>query len=197
MPKINLIFEQRQLAKAGERKTRLFFFAFAGTASLAAVGFATLLFLTEAGRGEQASLMANAQKVKPLVEELETVNSEASKLAPRVKTLEDARVATDRWNHVLDQLTTATPTETWLTSIRAEQPDPKKPILITFAGMTTKQERIGDFMLKLQENEDLTGVNFKYSQEKPVTLGSQLEFQVEASLVGTAPEEKTAKKEEE
>jgi Tfp pilus assembly protein PilN len=186
MPNINLIQEQRLAIKRLEQKTRLFFLCFAATTAISVLSWGTLLVMTERASSDEAALKQKVDRVQPIIEETDAVKAEYAKTAPRFTTLTDARKMTDKWNIVLDHLTSQTPGQTWLTAVRASQPDAKSPILINFAGMTIRQELVGEFMLRMQQCQDLEAVNLKFSQEKQVTNGSQLEFQIEASLKDTA-----------
>jgi hypothetical protein len=61
-------------------------------------------------------------------------------------------------------------------------------VLVSFIGLSVKQELIGEFILRLQGCTDLSNVNLKFSQEKNVTLGRQLEFEVTSEIEGTVEE---------
>lgn len=189
MPLINLIQDQRLASKKNERAARVFFLSFATVATLSVLSLGTLLVMSEAASNEVSDLRAKAQEVQPIVDEVEMTNREFSKLAPRVTTLTGAQETSTRWNRVLDHLAVHTPTETWLTILRASQSDPKNPVLLTFQGLSKRQELIGEFILRLQGASDLTNVGLKYTQEKPVQAGSQLEFEVNADLNGTVEEQ--------
>jgi len=188
MPLINLIQEQRLTVKKNEKVTRLFFMAFAGTGVLSVMTLGGLLFMTESASSEESTLRAKAQEVQPLLDQIQATNTDYGKLAPRLKTLEDAQEATTRWNRVLEHMSSQTPSETWLTQMRATQGDPKSPITVSFMGMSSRQELIGEFILRLQQLPDLLNVALKYSQEKNAQYGRQLEFEVSADLDGTIEE---------
>lgn len=188
MPLINLIQEQRLAEKKNEQAARLFFMTFAASAVFSIVGLGFLTYLRESAEGEQAALKAKAQELKPTLDEIDSNLGEYAKLAPRVKTLEDAQETTNRWNRIMAHLSTQTPTETWLTQIRAFQSDPKQPVQVSFIGLSTKQELIGEYILRLQGCADLLNVGLKFSQEKNVQLGRQLEFEVSADIDGTVEE---------
>lgn len=188
MPLINLIQEQRLAARKNEQQARFFFMAFAGSAALSVVALGFLTFLRESAESEQSSLKAKALKLQPLVDEIAKHQADYGKLAPRVTTLTDAQETTNRWNRVLAHLSTQTPTETWLTQMRASQPDLKQPVQISFIGLSSRQELIGEFILRMQGSPDLKDVGLKFSQEKNVQFGSQLEFEVSAGLDGTIEE---------
>jgi Tfp pilus assembly protein PilN len=188
MPLINLIQEQRLAARKNEQQARFFFMAFAGSAALSVVALGFLTFLRESAESEQSSLRAKAQKLQPMLDEIAKHQAEYGKLAPRVTTLTDAQETTNRWNRVLAHLSTQTPTETWLTQMRASQPDLKQPVQISFIGLSSRQELIGEFILRMQGSPDLKDVGLKFSQEKNVQFGAQLEFEVSAGLDGTIEE---------
>ncbi len=188
MPLINLIQDQRLAAKKNERASRLFFMSFATVGALSLLSFGSLLIMKESAENEASDLRAKAQEIQPIVDEVEATNQEYSKLAPRVTTLTGAQETTTRWNRVLDHLAVHTPTETWLTSLRAMQTDPKAPVTVNFFGLSKRQELIGEFILRLQGSDDLANVGLKYTQEKPAATGSQLEFEVMGELEGTVEE---------
>lgn len=189
MPLINLIQDQRLAAKKNERAARVLFMSFATVATLTVLSNGFLLVLKESAANEASDFRAKAQKIQPIVDEVNMTNSEYGKLAPRVTTLTGAQETTSRWNRVLEHLAVHTPTETWLTAVRASQTDPKNPVAISFLGMSTRQELIGEFILRLQGSTDLGNVGLKFTQEKPAQIGSQLEFEVNAELEGTVEEQ--------
>ena len=188
MPLVNLIQEQRLAAARAERKTRVLFFSFVGSvvASVFAVG--AISFRTDQLKREEAQLLALAARLKPLKGQIAKADAEKAKLTPRLKTLEDAQVATNRWSNVLRHLSTNTPARTWLTSIRSKvETDPTKPIEISLVGMSAAQEPVGEFMLRTQNAEDLEAVNLRYTQEKATAGGGKaIEFEVAAQIVGSA-----------
>lgn len=188
MPLINLIQDQRLAAKKNERTARVLFVSFATVATVSVLASGFLLVLKESAANEASDLKAKAQQVQPILDEVEATNREYGKLAPRVTTLTGAQETTTKWNRVLDHLAVQTPTETWLTTMRANQSDPKNPVAITFQGLSKRQELIGEFILRLQGSPDLANVGLKYTQEKPAQIGSQLEFEVNAELEGTVEE---------
>ncbi len=188
MPLINLIQEQRLAARKNERTASLFFMTFAVSAALSVVALGFLTFLKESAESDQSGLRVKAQKLQPMLDEIDKHAGEYGKLAPRVTTLENAQETTNRWNRVLAHLSTQTPTETWLTQIRASQPDLKSPVQIAFIGLSSKQELIGELILRLQGSTDLLNVGLKFSMEKPVQMGRQLEFEISAGLDGTVEE---------
>lgn len=186
MPLINLIQEQRLTTRRLERKTRAFFLAFVATSVGSAGAFGLVSFAVENLRTEEARLNNQLRKNEPLVVKIEENAKEVGKLEPRLKTLEDAQLVTARWGRLLQHVSTQTPSETWLTALRAVGSDPAKPISISFVGVSTSQAAIGEFMQRLQNSADLENVNLKYSQEKLATNVRAVEFEIAADVAGTA-----------
>ncbi len=188
MPLVNLIQEQRLATARGERKTRVLFFSFVGSvvASVFAVG--AISFQTDRLHSEEARLLALAARLKPLKGQIARAEAERARLAPRLKTLEDAQAATNRWSNILQHLATNTPSQTWLTNIRSKvESDPTKPIELSLIGMSAAQQPVGEFMLRTQNSRDLEAVNLRYTQEKVTASGaSAIEFEVAAAIVGSA-----------
>jgi len=196
MPLINLIQEQRQEAKRNETRARVFFMSFIGTTavSLAAVGF--LMFQNEMLGSQESDLKARAQKMQPLVHRIESNKADYADLEPRLRTLEGAQLVTGRWSRILEHLTKQTPDQTWLTAIRCIASDPTKPVSVTFAGLSNRQELIGDFILRLQGCPDLTNTSLHFTQEKQVVNGRNIEFEIVSDIDGTADEVKEEIKKE-
>jgi Tfp pilus assembly protein PilN len=193
MPYINLIEEQRLAIRANERSARTFFVVFVSVlvASAGAYGFFT--FQAESLAGQAAEVEAQNQKNAPLVKEIEANQKLIAELTPRLSTLTDAQLMTDRWNRLLKHLTMQTPNSAWLTGMRCTFSDPLKPIEISFNGAAEAQAPIGEFMLRLQNLPDLENVNLKYTNEKLIATQTATEFEIGADIVDTA--EKKVKEE--
>ena len=71
MPLINLIQEQRLSSRREERRGRLFFMSFVGSAVASAAAFGFLLFQTDSASAEVAKLEAQAQRMAPLLDEID------------------------------------------------------------------------------------------------------------------------------
>jgi Tfp pilus assembly protein PilN len=187
MPFVNLIHEQRVAAERADRKSKLFFLAFVAVMISSAGGFAVISFKNKNVHDEEAALQAQIERAKPLIAQTKANNLLKEGLTPRLSTLEDAQGDTTRWNRVLTYLTTQTPPQAWLTSLRCQSADPKKPVQITFQGVAMSQEPVGETILRLQNSPDLGNVQLSYTQEKLIQQTKTTEFQVNADLVGTAP----------
>ena len=194
MPLINLIQEQRLAKKRNEAKARSFFFVFAGTAVASVAAYGYFLLQTESLGREKAQIEAQIQKNAPLVKQIEEYDAEFAKLSPRLKTLEDAQTVSGRWGRILTHLSHQTPKATWLTAMRVMAADATKPISLSVQGVSPGQEPISEFIMRLQNLNDLENVSLKYSQEKVIQMTKAVEFEVSSDIVGTAepkPKEET------
>lgn len=190
MPLINLIQEEKLAERRLERQVRVYFFGFVGTGIAGVGAFGFLLYLSDTLQGEEGRLKAQAQKVAPQLKAIEESEKRYSELSPRVKTLVDAQAMTSRWDRILTHLSVNTPQDTWLTGLRTSQSDPEKPIEIAFVGISSLQERVGEYMLRLQNCPDLASVNLRFTQEKLTTNGRGIEFDIGSHVAGTAKEKK-------
>lgn len=190
MPYINLIEEQRLAIKANERMARTFFAVFVGILVAGGGTYGFLTFSAEAVAGQAAEVQAQNQKNAPIEKEIEANQQLLAELTPRLATLTDAQVITDRWNHILTHLTMQTPSQAWLTGVRCQSSDPAKPIEISFNGVAEAQAPIGEYTMRLQNLPDLENVNLKYTNEKLVADKTGTEFEIGASIVDTS-EKKT------
>jgi Tfp pilus assembly protein PilN len=186
MPLINLIQEQRLQNQREESRTRLFFLTFVASACAGLGAFGFTLYQKESAASELARLQALNQKIAPLQKQIEDNQRAFGAMSPRVKTLEDAQAFTAKWDRILNHLLVQMPDSTWLTGIRCQAPDPTKPIEVGFLGMSADQQRVGEFILRLQNCPDLESVNLKQTVEKQVNEGNGIEFEVTGNVVGSA-----------
>lgn len=195
MPYINLIQEQKLTEKLGERQARLYFFGFVGALSVSLIGFGYLTFQADGLANDEARLKAKTQKQAPIVKDIEAAKKEFSAIGPKVVTLTGAQEMSAKWGRILTHLTQQTPPQTWLTQLRCAAVDPAKPITVAFSGLSGRQELVGEFILRLQGCTDLGNVALKFTQEKVVSSGRNIEFEINAEIPGT--EEKKDKPKEE
>lgn len=186
MPNINLIQEQRQIAKARERKTK---FALMGTLACGALCvMATAAFMLDAARLniKASALEQKKEEMKPLLEELKQNKQEVAQMQPRIKTLEEATNFTAKWGRVLDYITVNTPPDSWLLKLKAFHQDRTKPLIVTFNGVSLTHEAVGELILRLQASPEFEQVDLKYTQPKFSDNGQkQFEFEVDAAMAGT------------
>jgi Tfp pilus assembly protein PilN len=192
MPLINLIQEQRLAIKRDERTARTYFAVFAGAASGAIFVFGALAFACEQAQATESKLNSTRQKIAPMVHMIETNSQTEAALKPRLETLGNAQAMTERWAHILEHVSVQTPSESWLTGVRATSTDPSKPIVASFEGLATSQAPVSEFLFRLENSPDLNNVSLKFTQEKELGAVKQTQFQIDADVANTA-ESKPAK----
>ncbi len=185
MPFINLIAEQRMMARRAERRSRIAFMAFVGSVCTVVACFGVVFLMTETTAGEVGRLRAEVRKLEPIRKEIAQNREALSDMWARLTTLEDAQALTARWARILNHLSVQTPNTMWLTSIRSVSSEPSKPITASFQGLTGRLEPVGEFILRLQRCTDLQSVSLKYAQEKISPQGRGIEFEVSADVAGT------------
>lgn len=188
MPHINLIHEQRASIRRREAQARAGLLVFACSVGLTAIGSGFLLLQQQAARGEEDRLRAELRRLEPIAKQIEANGVEAGRLAPRVKTLEDARLATDRWRRILEHLAVNTPRETWLTYLRSTADDPTKPVEVKVSGMGMAQAPIGELLLRTQNCPDLENVTLGYTEERVTSNVKAIQFEFGANVTGTMPD---------
>jgi Tfp pilus assembly protein PilN len=197
MPLINLIQETQTDSRQRARKARAFFLAFAGIAVASVFGFGFLWIETDQVTREEESARRKVARLEPMVKTIDANAKELGILAPRLATLEDAQIATDRWIKILAHLSVNTPADIWLTNIRCVANDPTKPVTASFVGISTSQDSVANFLIRLQASPDLVNVNLKQTQEKLVNSQKAIEFEISAELAGTAETKPKAEGKEE
>lgn len=188
MPLINLIQEQRTGSRQRERQARVFFFAFMGITVVSVLGFGYLFLETERASRERSELGKQVARLEPMVKAISANQQQLSILAPKLTTLEDAQISTDRWTKILDHLSRNTPEEVWLTNIRCVANDVTKPVTMNITGISTSQDSVANFLIRVQACAELMNVNLKMTQEKLVDSKKAIEFEISAEIEGTAQE---------
>lgn len=188
MPFINLIEEQRISLKLEQRKARTALIACSLVGVFTVLGCGMLWLESEGLDSAIVKLEQDAAKVEPLMNEIQLANDGLAKMGPKMETLENAHEMTGKWNRILNHLTVQTPKELWLTGIRATGADVTKPIDVTFVGVGSELNKIGEYILRLQGCEELENVNLKFTQEKLVAKGMGIEFEITSGIAGTGEE---------
>lgn len=187
MPHINLIHEQRAAIRRREAQARAGLLVLAGSLGLTAIFSGIILVQSQMARGEEDRLRAELQRLAPIAKQIDLNAAETDRLAPRLKTLEDARKATGRWHRILEHLTVNMPKETWLAYLRSTADDPTKPVMVTVNGMATEQAPIGDLLLRTQNSADLENVALSYTEERVTDNKKAIQFEFMANVTGTQP----------
>ena len=186
MPFINLIQEHVIAGRRERKRARIALGCFAFSLVLAVGANGYCILQSEMLDGNIAELKKEADKHKAMLTQIDKNREEMLDLAPRLKTLSNAQVMTKRWATILDHLSKQTPPGAWLSAIRTTSSDPTKPLMLSFQGISTRQELVGEFMLRLQACAELENVNLKFTGEKIATHGKGIEFDISAELAGTA-----------
>jgi len=188
MAVINLIAQEQQLRRVAERKTRAMGFGWIVTGGLIGVGWAGLLMYAGTLTMQRAQIEEQMVKLRPTVQQLKQVQAEMNTLQPLIETLQNARKDTGRWQKLFQHLAQHTPDGCFLTGAElGKRSDPKKPMEITLKGIAENQQRVGEFMLRLNQHPELEQVRLDYTQERTLSeQQSAVEFQITAQVKGTA-----------
>lgn len=185
MPYINLIQEERNYRRRGERKARLYFHGCVGIAIAGALVNGLLWLAADNERNEQSRLRSVEARTRPMRDEIAANERLLNDMKPRFATLVQAQENTDRWLRILDGLTQAVPQDAYLLAIRSTNSDPNKPVAMKLTGMAASQGSVGLVMSDLQEFEDLTKVELKATQERETDGKLGIEFEFNCDVGGT------------
>jgi Tfp pilus assembly protein PilN len=186
MPFINLIQEHVIAGKRERKRARVALGCFVVAIAMATGANGYCILQSETLDSDIAELKKEADKHKTMLSQIDKNREEMLDLAPRLKILSNAQIMTKRWATVLDHLSKQTPPGTWLSAVRTQGSDPTKPLTLSFQGISTRQELVGEFMLRLQACAELENVNLKFTGEKIASHGKGIEFDISAELAGTA-----------
>ena len=196
MPLINLIETQILAKKREDSQLRISKFTFIGAAAFIGLSYFALVAQGVGLNSQQRDIEAKLKTLKPLQEQIDAFKKEESNLDPRLQTLQNARILTNRWANLMNHLSVNTPNDVWLTSFRSAATDVEKPIHITFNGVGRTQTDVSEMMMRTQNARDLEAVNLVGSQEKLFEKVSGIEFEMGGDIVGTAEKKKKALKDE-
>ncbi|MFM9874418.1 MAG: PilN domain-containing protein [Fimbriimonadaceae bacterium] len=190
---INLIQEQRIVARAKQKQVQIAGLATLTIGAVSVIGTVGL-FLDATRLNLQAGALEQKKlEIQPTLDELQANIDMLDEMKPRIDTLETARTDSTKWEDVLVYLTTNTPSDTWLTSVKAFKQDSSNPMVLTFNGVSTKQEHVGDFQYRIGSCKELENPQLKYTQPKFSDKGMMLDFEVTAEMKGTKEETDQAK----
>lgn len=190
MPLINLIYEQRQTIRRENSKKRMIFGTMAVTAALGTLTWGGLALATQGLQLEKQSREQQLSKMEPVMKAIKASKAQYSVLSPRLTTLEDAGDATKRWARILDHVSRSTPEGVWLTAIRCSQGAEHEPVAIEMAGLGPTQEAISEFILRVQNTEDLQGITLRYTQGEFVNEVRAIKFELSGTVAGTGETKK-------
>lgn len=186
MPVINLIHEQRQAIRTQQRKTKMAGLGFVASLVVAAGAWGVVFMQTESAKAVASDLQAQVDKMEPVLKAIQASEMQYNSLSPRLTTLQDAAMNTQRWARVLEHFSVHMPSGVWLTQLRCSQAADTEPINVELQGIAPNQEAVSEFILRLQASEDLENVSLKYTQGDTVEEQQVIRFEVSGSIVGTA-----------
>lgn len=199
MPLINIIFEERAAVRKSAAQRRLMTGFALGAGALSVGVVLTLLLQVESLGGEERRLQAEVDKMEPILKMIAATQDQYNVLNPRLTTLQDAAVVTQRWTRILDHVSKSCPEAVWLTSMRCNQNSEEEPVRVEVQGLGPTQESISDLILRLQSCMDLENVQLKYTQAEVKEKERYIKFEISGEVVGTAkpkPVEKDKSEEE-
>jgi len=187
MPTINLVHDRQVAIRKSEQKARGLFFTSVGIFVGSVLLYGSLSLKADGLGRDQAQANLKLSQLKPLVAKTEFNEKLTNELLPRVDTLENAQKTSDRWSRILAHFTQNTPSGVWLTALKANCDDVKKPISLTLTGKGVDQKTIADLILRASSLQDLENVNLKYSELRQESENHAIDFEVGADVSGTEP----------
>jgi type IV pilus assembly protein PilN len=166
MIRINLL-PVRQLKKRALLRQQLYMFG----AIIAAVSLGVgLVWLTDRRaiarlEAEQAELRADLERLKPIVDEVNTLERREKLLNVRIETIERLRSNQRGPVHVLDALSRNLPEQAWLETIE------ESAGVYKVAGYALTNFAVADLLRNLQRSKGFTGVDLISSEQ--VVLGGR------------------------
>lgn len=187
MPLVNLIQEQRQAIRHKQRQTRMVLLSIVGVGVLSFLTAGYFTFETVRYTLRTNDLKATKERLKPLMDQVEQNEQMIGSLQVKMDTLGSAEKSTVRWSGLLTYLAANTPNGVWLSDLRSTQPDAKSPVSLGVGGLSVDQDRVGQFILRLEAAQQVEGVMLKYTQEKVGPNSRSTQFELNAVLEGTTP----------
>lgn len=186
MPLINLIHEQRATIRRETAHRRAFSLAILAVTIIGGSCWSIAWFGTEQMRAEEHNLKLRQEKMEPIMSAITASNNQLNLLKPRLTTLQDAAATTKKWTSILDHFSRSCPEGVWLTAIRASQSGEFEPIVIELAGKAPNQEKVSEFILRIQSCKDLDSVNLKFTQGDTIETTNVITFELNCSMAGSA-----------
>jgi Tfp pilus assembly protein PilN len=185
MPLINLIQEQRLVTKKAEQQVLVLFLSAATIGIVAFLGTAWLMFKTIGIHAEANEIQEKIEELKPIQEQVASLESEIGQLRPRISTLTQAREQTEQWMRILDHLSTNTPEAVTLAELSAMEQGTgeDKKVDLKLRGFGTTQDSVGAFLLRVQTSTDLADTNLGFTKVVNDAERERLEFEFKSQVV--------------
>ena len=150
-----------------------------GVLSAGSVTFMLTRMVMASARAAHAE--AKLVELRPVLEEIENAERERAELVPKLETLTQAQVRTNRWFGIMDGLRRVIPPQTWLTSLAVQKSGEAN--LVKINGITVNQSRVGETMYRLtQQTEFYTKVDLGYTRTTTTADSENVEFELAAAL---------------
>jgi Tfp pilus assembly protein PilN len=202
MPNINLIAARRQEHKRIEKASRWLFIGLISSIGVVGVLGMYLASHNFMLNNEKRDLEVSLGKLKPVLDEIKSLEDQRDQMAPRVETLEVAQMETLRWCAYLQTIADAIPRGAWLNSMNATLKNPEDAALIKLTGVADSHARISETLMNLNGKAPiLQNASLKDERGLPATNGQDVSgktFTIEvnlASVVLPPPPVKDTKKE--
>ena len=163
---INLL-PVRQLKKQALLRRQLYLFGAIIAALSLGVGIVWLMDRRAIARleAEHAELRADLERLKPIVDEVNTLERREKLLSVRIETIERLRSNQRGPVHVLDALSRNLPEQAWLETIE------ESAGVYKVAGYALTNFAVADLLRNLQRSKEFTGVDLISSEQ--VVLGGR------------------------
>jgi Tfp pilus assembly protein PilN len=188
MPKINLIAARREEKKRLERLTRQLFFGLAGSVGV----FVLLVLYLGAKRLTMMSDLREAearmQSLQPKLDRIAQLEKDQEAIRPKVDTLQAAKSDTIRWRAVLQVISQAIPSDTWLSGLSTTGAG--EDTTLNLSGTSASQSLVGETMTRIGTHPLFDRVDLRYTQSAPPSPGdpvTRVNFDIGAHLRSQAP----------
>jgi len=183
MPSINMIAPRRAEKRRVERDVRRLVVLIC-IELVAGVTVSGILWgRIYATRARIADVDVQLIRLQPKVKRIHELEAETKALEPKLDLLENAKEQTLRWYNLMDRLSTSLPERTWLRRMDSADPAPgKNDSQIVFNGVAETQRLVGELMMRMYSNPDLTDISLRFTQATDVAKRQVYEFELAANL---------------
>ncbi len=154
----------------------------AGIALVAALGTATMLWLSTGGRRAEVEValeqaVQDSARFADLISRTSALTARRDSIFEKVGIIQEIDRDRYTWPHILDEVARAVPDYTWLTEVVQVQ---ESPLKFQVSGQAGNIFAITVFMNQLQSSPFFSGVKFLSSQESIANAGSVEQQAVQA-----------------
>jgi Tfp pilus assembly protein PilN len=202
MPNINLIATRRQEQKNIEKLSRILFFGLVSSIGVVGVLGTYLVAKNVTLSTEKRQLESSIAKLKPVLDEIKTLEDQRDNMAPRVETLEVAQMETLRWCAYLHTVADSIPKGAWLNSMTSTLgKNPEDPAQIQLSGVAASNTLVSLTMMNLKNKSPLLeNVTMQNSRNLPPVNGQTVTgktFLIQTSLASVVVPPPPAKNQKE